>query len=395
MVGNTIKSKKMPDYIAKFLEKGIRLLERKKGQEFLEEYYAYVEKIYNYNIPIKMIASKGKIKKSIKDYLNDCNTITKAGRPKSRQAWMELALRENLDVHMGETIYYINTGKSKSQADVKKVTHYYYFDAEENEKKDMRVALEKEWKTNNIDGKLAPKNVKLSLGDFVRKHHPEITIEDEIILNCRLIPTEVIESEVDVYCEDGEEYNVPKYVEQFNKRITPLLVCFHPDIRSKILITNPENRPYFTEEECELCSGFPNKESDQDTYEQLMTMEDKEIRFWLNHPEWKIPFLEECGMNWEDIKSDYQYRMMREKQLGINAIRERFDIALENMSSSDFENFEDGELPSSLTDIIMVDPKTGNFVSKEYPDIVIGTLYDVFDAFEEHSKEMELYGELN
>jgi hypothetical protein len=389
MVGNTIKSKKMPDYIAKFLEKGIRLLERKKGQEFLEEYYAYVEKIYNYNIPIKMIASKGKIKKSIKDYLNDCNTITKAGRPKSRQAWMELALRENLDVHMGETIYYINTGKSKSQADVKKVTHYYYFDAEENEKKDMRVALEKEWKTNNIDGKLAPKNVKLSLGDFVRKHHPEITIEDEIILNCRLIPTEVIESEVDVYCEDGEEYNVPKYVEQFNKRITPLLVCFHPDIRSKILITNPENRPYFTEEECELCSGFPNKESDQDTYEQLMTMEDKEIRFWLNHPEWKIPFLEECGMNWEDIKSDYEYRMMREKQLGINAIRERFDIALENMSSSDFENFEDGELPSSLTDIIMVDPKTGNFVSKEYPDIVIGTIYDVFDAREEYLNRTE------
>ena len=389
MVGNTIKSKKMPDYIAKFLEKGIRLLERKKGQEFLEEYYAYVEKIYNYNIPIKMIASKGKIKKSLKDYLNDCNTITKADRPKSRQAWMELALRENLDVHMGETIYYINTGKSKSQADVKKVTHYYYFDSEANEKKDMKVALEKEWKNNNVDGKLAPKNVKLSLNDFIRKHHPEITIEDEIILNCRLIPTEVIESETDVFCEDGEEYNVPKYVEQFNKRITPLLVCFHPDIRNKILITNPDDRPYFTEEDCELCSGFPNKESDQDTYEQLMTMEDKEIKFWLKHPEWKIPFLEECGMNWEEIKSDYEYRMMREKQLGINAVRERFDIALENMSGSDFENFEDGELPSSLMDIIMIDPKTGNFVSKEYPDIVIGTIYDVFDAREEYLNRTE------
>jgi hypothetical protein len=275
-----------------------------------------------------MIASKGKIKKSLKDYVIDCNTITKAGRPKSRQAWMELALKENLNVNMGETIYYINTGKSKSQADVKKVTHYYYFDNEANEKKDMKVALEKEWKTNNIDGKLAPKNVKLNLNDFVKKHHPEITIEDEIILNCRLIPTEIIESEVDVYCEDGEEYNVPKYVEQFNKRITPLLVCFHPDIRNKILITNPDERPYFTEEDCELCSGFPNKESDQDTYEQLMTMEDKEIKFWLKHPEWKIPFLEECGMNWEEIKSDYEYRMMREKQLGIDTTRELFNKVL-------------------------------------------------------------------
>ena len=63
------------------------------------------------------------------------------------------------------------------------------------------------------------------------------------------------------------------------------------------------------------------------------------------------------------------------------------------MSNSDFEKFEDGELPSSLTDIIMVDPKTGNFVSKEYPDIVIGTIYDIFDAIEERSNEMELFGE--
>ena len=393
MVGNTIKSKKMPDYIAKFLEKGIRLLEKKQGQEFLEEYYAYIEKIYNYNIPIKMIASKGKIKKSLKEYVIDCNTITKAGRPKSRQAWMELALKENLDVHMGETIYYINTGKSKSQADVKKVTHYYLFDNETNENKDMKVTLEKEWKTNNIDGKLAPKNDKLTFNEFVKKHHPEITIEDEIILNCRLIPTEVIESEVDVFCDDGEEYNVPKYIEQFNKRITPLLVCFHPDIRNKILITNPDNRPYFTADECELCSGYPNKESDQDTYEQLMTMEDKEIKFWLKHPDWKIPYIDECGMNWEEIKADYEYRMMREKQLGINAVRERFNIALENMSGSDFENFEDGELPTSLTDIIMVDPKTGMFVSKEYPDIVIGTIYDVFDAREEYLNRSETWVE--
>ena len=96
----------MPEYISKFLEKGIRLLLRKKGQEFIEAYYDYIEKIYNYQIPLKMIASKGKIKKTLEEYVEDCKTITKAGRPKSRQAWMELALRENLTVNMGETIYY-------------------------------------------------------------------------------------------------------------------------------------------------------------------------------------------------------------------------------------------------------------------------------------------------
>ena len=90
----------------------------------MEEYYAYVEKIYNYQIPLKDIASKGKVKKYLDEYIKDCQTITKAGRPKSRQAWMELALKENLKVDLGETIYYINVGKTKSQADFKKVTHY-------------------------------------------------------------------------------------------------------------------------------------------------------------------------------------------------------------------------------------------------------------------------------
>lgn len=382
MVGNTIKSKKMPEYIAKFLEKGIRLLEQKKGQEFLEEYYAYVDKIYNYQIPLKMIASKGKIKKSLDEYVEDCQTITKAGRPKSRQAWMELALANGLNVNMGETIYYINTGKSKSQADVKKVTHYYGTDGMFNEKKDMKVALEKEWKVNNIDGKLADKKNKLSLNEFVKKHHPEILIEDEIILNCKLVPRDVIDSEADIFCEEGEEYNVPKYVEQFNNRIKPLLVCFHPDIRSRILITNPENRPYFTTEECELCSGFPNKEGDQDTYEQLMTMDDKEIRFWMSHPEWKIPFLDECHMNWEEIVKDYEERKEKEKQLGINIVRETYDKLIKEMDSEDFDKFEDGELPSGFETIIIIDPKTGNFVSKDYPDITIGTIYDIFDEKE-------------
>ena len=81
-----------------------------------------------------------------------------------------------------------------------------------NEKKDMKVSLEKEYKTNNIDGKLASKESKLSLNDWVKKNHPEITIEEEIILNCKLIPASVIESEVDVYCEEGQEYNVQKYI---------------------------------------------------------------------------------------------------------------------------------------------------------------------------------------
>jgi len=382
MVGNTIKSKKMPEYIEKFLDKGIRLLLQNNGQAFLDEYYDYVDKIYNYHIPLKEIASRGKVKKSIQEYIDDCHTITKAGRPKSRQAWMELAIKDNIDVNLGETLFYINTGKSKSQSDVKKVTHYYVNGGLFGDKMDCRVALEKEWKA-------APKTktiedgIPLTLDQYVKKYHPEVSIETEIILNAMLLPRDMVDSEKDIFCKDvpGMEYNVPKYISQFNNRIKPLLVCFSKEIRDKILINNPSDRPYFTEDQSKLSSGEPNNEGDQDTFEQLMTMEDKEIKFWKAHPEFKIPFLKECGMNWDEIVKDYDDRMAREKQLGIDHIREEVEKAISKMTGEDFDKFEDeGEIPNSLKKLVNFDPVTSNFVDKTYPDIVIMTIYDLLDA---------------
>ena len=123
----------MPQYIEIFLDTAIRQLLRGEGAQFIEFYYEYLAKIYNYQIPIRDIATKGKIKKSIKEYLEDMKQLTKAGRPKSRQAWYELAIANDLHVDNGDTIYYVNTGKSKSHSDVKKVTHYYYKDFDGNE----------------------------------------------------------------------------------------------------------------------------------------------------------------------------------------------------------------------------------------------------------------------
>jgi len=380
IVGNTLKSKKLPQYIEKFIDKAVRSLLQKKGQEFLDSYYDYIDKIYNYKIPLKMLASKGKVKKSIKEYIEDCKTITKAGRPKSRQAWMELAIANNLNVNVGDTIYYINIGKSKSQSDAKKVTHYYLNEGLFNDKTEVTGRLKKEHKAEKT---------KVSFDVWVKEKYPQVQIEYEMVLNCKLIPTSMIESDRDYFCEEGEEYNVPKYLDQFNSRIKPMLVCFDKSIRDKILITNPIDRPYFTEEECELCSGQPNKEGDQDTYEKLMTMDDKEIKFWENHPQWKIPFLEECGMVWNEILSDYHVRMEREKELGINKVRELFENTLSEMSSEDFDKFSEGEIPKKLAGIIELDPSTGDFVSKDYPDIIIGTINDVLDAEEYKSNMLE------
>lgn len=380
LVGNTLKSKKMPEYISKFIEKSVRLLLQNKGKEFLDEYYYYIGKIYNYQIPLKEIASKGKVKKSLDDYVKDCETVTKAGNKKSRQAWMELALRENLKVDLGETIYYINTGTKKSHADVKKVTSYN-ITQEDGTVKNIKSKLDKEWKAAE-DGKNAEGN-KLTFDDWVKKHHKEVTIDTQIILSCELLPRSVVESENDFYCEEGKEYNVEKYIEQFNKRITPLLVCFSKDIRNDILITNPKDRKFFTEEQSVLVSGQPNKEGDQDTYEQLMTMEDKEVKFWMAHPEWEIPFLKECDMDWEKIKQDYNDRKEKEKQLGIDKTRESYEEALNALSEDDVDKFEDeGKIPLSIEKIVDFDPNSNNFVCKEYPDVIIGNIFDILEVYD-------------
>lgn len=377
LVGNTIKSKKLPEYIKKFLDKAVRMLLQNRGKDFIEEYYSYIEKIYNYQIPLRQIASKGKVKKTLKEYSEDCKTITKAGQPKPRQSWMELALRNNLDVHLGETLYYINTGTAKSHADVKKVTHYYRV---ENDligevKKDCKAMLEKEYK-KAPDGKATG----MSCRDWVEKKYPDIIIEDEIILNCELVPQHIIDAEQEYYCEDGKEYNVPKYIDQFNKRITPLLVCFSRDIRNQILVTNPKDRGYFTEEQCQLVSGEPNKPGDQDTYEALMTMDDREIRFWMAHPEWEIPFLKECGMDWDAIVKDYNERMEREKELGINKIREIFDKALDSLSNDDYTAIiEENTLPLSMAKIVAIDQNNGNIVAKDYTDVKISSISEIID----------------
>jgi hypothetical protein len=82
--------------------------------------------------------------------------------------------------------------------------------------------------------------------------------------------------------------------------------------------------------------------------------------------------------------------MAREKELGINKVRERFEQFLTEISTEDLDDLEEGILPQSLSIIIDVDPQTGYFVSKEYPDITIGTIYDIYDAIENNATQEEM-----
>ena len=221
LTGNSIKSKKLQTYVAEFLDKGLRMLLDGKGSEFLDFYYEYVNKIFYKKIPLSKIANKARVKQSLEDYKVHITKTTKSGSMMSRQAHMELLLQANKSPGLGDTIFYVNNGERKSHGDVQK-----------------------------------------------RK--------DSLVLNCYMIDEREIEMNPDLL----GEYNVPRYLAAFNKRIEPLLVVYSPEIREDILIEDPKDQPIFTKSQTELVRGYPMKEFHQDTLDDVLTLSDTEISFW-------------------------------------------------------------------------------------------------------------------
>lgn len=387
-VGNTIKSRRMSGYIEKFLEVGIDQLLRGEGQAFLEGYYEYIDKIYNYKIPLRDIASKGKIKKTLADYIADCNTFTKSGSKKSRQAWYELAIKENLRVNIDDTLYYVNCGSKKSESDVKRITHQfvrYNNEVTELTSKIKRELLLQECEKSNIEYKtLKEKDKKKILAPLIVKE------EDEIILNCKLVPREIVEAEDDIMCNDEIEYNVVKYIEQFNSRITPLLVCFSKEIRGQILIKNPEEKPYFTVEQCQLVSGEPNEEKDQDTYEALMRPERKEIAYWLSINE-VPPFVEECGIDWDKLVAEYMDIKAREEDALFKDLDKQYMELLQSLTKEDISKFEnEGEIPKEFNDLVFLQSDDMCFYFHKLPNMTPSTGGNIFDDIQiQDTSELE------
>ena len=75
-------------------------------------------------------------------------------------------------------------------------------------------------------------------------------------------------------------------------------------------------------------------------------------------------------------------RIEKEKQLGIDKVREQFDSIINNLKPEDLDEIEDGVLPSAIEKLVVLDPKTSRLMSKEFDDVVIATIYDLFDLRE-------------
>jgi len=248
LTGNSIKSKKLPLYIEVFLDKGVKLLLEGKGQEFIEWYYEYIQKIYEKNIPLKQIAQRAKVKLSLADYKKRCTQTTKAGSLMSRMCHLELAIIHKLNVKLGDVIMYVNNGTKASQGDVQKVNK-----------------LKKGWTTEQLQYHFDVYGV-----------YPKESDTSMIQVNSYMLNTNDIENNPDM----RGNYNVPRAIVTFNKRIEPLLIVFKEEIRNNIIVNNPENRSFFTKGQCEMINGIPFKEGDQDTVEDLLTITDLEFKFW-------------------------------------------------------------------------------------------------------------------
>jgi DNA polymerase elongation subunit (family B) len=222
LTGNSIKSKKLPLYIEEFLDKGVKLLLNGQGKEFIEYYYEYLQKIFDQRIALSKIAQRAKVKLTMDDYVKRLTQKTKAGNQMSRMAHMELALQAGIGVNLGDVIMYVNNG------------------------------------------------VKASHGDVQKKG-------DGVQINCYMLDANILENNPDM----TGEYNVPRAIVTFNKRIEPLLVCFKQDVRDQLLVTDPSDRGIFTTEQCELINGMPFEDGDQDKLdEDVLQITEAELKYW-------------------------------------------------------------------------------------------------------------------
>jgi hypothetical protein len=262
LTGNSIKSKKLPLYIEEFLDKGVKLLLEGNGKAFVEYYYEYLQKIFDKEIALSKIAQRAKVKLSIEDYKARLLTKTKSGNSMSRMAHLELAIQNKLNVNLGDVIFYVNNGTKASQGDV------------------VKGAEKKVSNTHQTE----------LLFETVRK---STIVEPSIQINCYMLDKDILDKNPNL----TGDYNVPRAIATFNKRMEPLMVVFQDEVRNSLLVTDPEQRGIFTTAQCELINGHPLGDGDQDDLqEDVLDITELELKYW-----------EKRG-----LKPDYMYDLAEE-----------------------------------------------------------------------------------
>ena len=164
----------------------------------------------------------------------------------SRMAHMELAILNKLNVNLGDVIFYVNNGTKASQGDVVKTA-------------EKKVSLV---------------NQQELLFEPIRKSK---IVESGVQINCYMLDKDILDKDPNL----TGDYNVPRAIATFNKRIEPLMVVFQDEVRNGLIVSDPEQRGIFTTAQCELINGHPLGDGDQDRLqEDVLDITELELKYW-------------------------------------------------------------------------------------------------------------------
>ena len=266
LTGNTIKSKVLPEYIEDFIDKGLELILHGKGREFVEYYYNYAEDIRYMQIPLKKIASKSRIKHTLKAYKN--RGTDKNGREKGKQAHMELLIqrREARALELFEQ-HKVALGYDDPEKYPKKIEDV------------MKAVINYMPPEPELDSVVYYVNT-----GYVKSHGDSKEIKDkdtgEMRFACSLISNEDLQENPDM----TGTYNYEKYLDAFNKKVVSLLVGFEPEVAKKILVKIIKKGERKGELEKAEFSPLKNelelKNFDLDDFDESMHLEKREVDFW-------------------------------------------------------------------------------------------------------------------
>ncbi len=259
LTGNTIKSKVMPEYIEEFIDKGLTMILHGQGKEFVDYYYDYCDDIRYMQIPLKKIATKNKIKKTIDSY--NKRGQDKNGKEKGKQAYMELLIEkrnntveELFQKHKDTLELPKKEDKLKITDKLKLVANYM---PQEPELDSIIYIINTGTERSQLDSgrMIDPKTGK-------ERICASIIPASDLLENPNMLG----------------EYNYKKYFVAFNKRVAALIVAFDPEVQKKILVKIDKQgnlkKEMFTSEQLQL------KNYDLDDYDQSMYLEDLEVNFW-------------------------------------------------------------------------------------------------------------------
>jgi hypothetical protein len=102
-------------------------------------------------------------------------------------------------------------------------------------------------------------------------------LKDGVVVNCYMLDKDILDNNPDL----TGDYNVPRAIVTFNKRIEPLMVVFQEEVRNGLIVNEPEKRGIFTTSQCELINGQPLADGDQDRLkEDVLDITEAELKYW-------------------------------------------------------------------------------------------------------------------